>query len=239
MTLPDKNRDDSHDEYNNEEYNEGRFVCHNHFPSPTDKENTNPYLSEDTYNYETRKGDIAGDTSKKNQSNIYKYKPTKTKEDKWMTLVLWSIGLILLVIVSLISKKPNLINTFFKRSPYTVVQQGILPYDKSLTIKKAFNNYDYIRNTSWKHGEDSKGRMLIAFQGEVYAEDYSCKFIFNKRLEYTVIFTVSGDKKNFVLSDIQVGGVPLTGDETIRAIYDNRESSQLRHLFERIHTFKM
>ena len=47
-----------------------------------------------------------------------------------------------------------------------LVKNGILDFDKSITVGKALDNYRFFRSTAWKEFESDQGRNIVEFTGE-------------------------------------------------------------------------
>ena len=53
----------------------------------------------------------------------------------------------------------------YANSDVEIVMKGTLPYDKSITIGDAFNNFRYFESKKWKAHQDENKRRLVTFIG--------------------------------------------------------------------------
>ena len=54
-----------------------------------------------------------------------------------------------------------------ENSAIDTVKSGILNFDKSTTIGKAFDNYSYFKKTSWTEFETKQGQRVVEFEGVI------------------------------------------------------------------------
>ncbi|TSK08555.1 MAG: hypothetical protein FPO08_04405 [Geobacter sp.] len=47
----------------------------------------------------------------------------------------------------------------------SIVKNGVLDIDKSLTVGQAFSSYKYFKNKTWKATKDIQGRRFVTFKG--------------------------------------------------------------------------
>jgi len=56
-------------------------------------------------------------------------------------------------------------SSVYAKSDVEIVMNGKLPYDKSITIGDAFNNFRYFENKTWKFRQEENKKRLVIFTG--------------------------------------------------------------------------
>jgi len=118
------------------------------------------------------------------------------------------------------------------------VKDGILDFNKSLTVGEALDSYKYFTSTKWKNEESERGRIQVSFMGYLSQKDITLPSISNPF--FGIIFRVNKDKSfnilfMYIMWTIKNGdmiSVPFMVDtysglidkkEILTAIYGNNE----------------
>ena len=64
----------------------------------------------------------------------------------------------------------------------SLVKTGYLPFDRTLTIGKALDKYQYFSHTAWTYFIDEKQRHVVEFKGMMNL-DMVNKYFYNKRVD--------------------------------------------------------
>ena len=119
----------------------------------------------------------------------------------------------------------------------SIVKNGSLDFDRSITIGQAFAGYKYFKNKSWKAIKDEQGRRFVIFTGVVdnnipeikeeysrmnfVSETYECQFVINSDNSFSMVHcswnTLSTNQTNQHLD-----GNASANSMLLRSIYANK-----------------
>jgi hypothetical protein len=123
----------------------------------------------------------------------------------------------------------------------SIVKNGILDVDKSLTIGKAFENYKYFKKTEWKSLTTENGKRLVNVNAQIDLTKHpmfnqenpptlktsELRFQFGINQDKTIQFKwcgVAAEKTNGEKIEPQEVANLLQCTNTLKAIYDNSPS---------------
>lgn len=95
------------------------------------------------------------------------------------------------------------------KNPVSTVKDGVLEFDKSVTVGNAYDNYKYFEKKEWSSFETEQKRNVVEFKGTlpvadiVKKIDYDFKFFtsdYISSIEYTTQFTISADGESFEIN---------------------------------------
>ncbi len=76
-----------------------------------------------------------------------------------------------ILIIVIISYLAVCASTTYAKSDVEIVMNGKLPYDESITIGDAFNNFRYFESKTWKFRQDKDKSRLVIFIGKLKLGD--------------------------------------------------------------------
>jgi len=144
------------------------------------------------------------------------------------------IGLFLLVVMIVFSGCSN--------RKVEEVKNGVLKFDKSLTVGEAFDNYKYCKNVKWESFKTDNGREIVQVtcDYDVFNKDNSEYYrkLFKqeglKKLEITYQFDILKTGNKFELRGEYLKSIDKNG----KVLYKNDKSSatdafpDLKHIYE-------
>ena len=87
-------------------------------------------------------------------------------------------------------------SSVYAKSDVEIVMNGTLPYDKSITIGDAFNNFRYFENKTWKVRQEENKIKLVIFIGALDLEKlkrYNNDINRLKAAFVRIVFVISND----------------------------------------------
>lgn len=90
-----------------------------------------------------------------------KDKPQEPSSSKGAWLGIIGIVFVFILLASFDATTLNKVNLFAKGSNVSLVKNGYLEFDKSITVGQAFNHYAYFKNVEWKSFTTENGRNIV------------------------------------------------------------------------------
>jgi hypothetical protein len=125
----------------------------------------------------------------------------------------------------------NQLSPMIQTNNINLVKNGILNYDKSLTVGEAFDNWKACnKNTSWTSFQTDNKRKIVQFTCDAYVDHLDKHFIFQFTINKDKTFVLSYIGEEYIDTDgiLSTKGSSEPNDITLRYIYENNIKFELK-----------
>lgn len=120
----------------------------------------------------------------------------------------------------------------FSGSDVSTVKDGLLDFDKSLTVGKAFENYKYFKKSEWQATTTENGKKIVSVKSEVDITKHPQMAQGFKKFELQFQFVINQDK-TFQVAWCGVSAEAASGQkiEPQQTVDLNRCTNSLRAIY--------